>query len=75
MSNWVKSVLKLSGIDIVKFGAGSTRSASTSKATEQGAPLDVVLNTAGWTQVSTFAKFYDKPIMKEDQLGHYILPQ
>ena len=71
MCRWVKDVLRLSGVDISTFRAGSTRAAATSKATEQGAPLDVVMHTAGWTRESTFAK----SIMKTEQLGEFILPQ
>ena len=74
MCNWVKHILKCSRVDTTTFSAVSTRAASTSKATEQGAPIDVEMATAGWTQNSTFAKYYKKPIMKEEQLSAYVLP-
>jgi hypothetical protein len=50
IGKWLKAVLQKSGINIIVFGAHSTRTAST--------------YAAGWTTASTFGKFYDKPITK-----------
>ena len=75
ISRWIKQMLKATGIDVRVFGAGSTRAASTSKAAEQGASLDVIMASAGWTQSSTFAKFYNKPILPAEELGSFILPK
>ena len=66
ISRWVKHLLHLAGVDTTVFSAGSTRSASTSKAKSQGAPLDQILRMGGWTNSSTFTKFYDKPLVAMD---------
>lgn len=73
LSNWVKQVLFSAGIDTTKFGAGSTRAAATSKAWVGGAPIDVIAKTAGWTNATTFAKYYKKPIHKEQTLAEFII--
>ena len=62
LSNWTKAVLRASGIDVTAFAAGSTRQASASRARES-LPLDVVMKAVGWTRRSTFANFYNKPIL------------
>ena len=61
LSSWTKAVLRAAGIDISAFAAGSTRQASASRAHES-LPIDIVMKAVGWTQKSTFAKFYHKPI-------------
>ena len=59
---WVKRVMDKAGIDVKCFKPHSTRPAASSHAKAKGAPLSVIMNTAGWTQNSTFRKFYDKPV-------------
>ena len=61
LSAWTKSVLSMSGVDTGVFAAGSTRPASTSRAHES-LSVDVIMKAVGWTQRSTFATFYHKPI-------------
>ena len=61
LSAWTKSILNMSGVDIHTFAAGSTRPASASRAHES-LSVDVVMKAVGWTQRSTFATFYHKPI-------------
>ena len=61
LRRWVKDVLKASGIDIEMFTPHSTRAASTSKAS-QFVPLKTILETATWSSVSTFTKYYKKPV-------------
>jgi integrase len=63
ISRWIKTVLNKAGIDTGTFSAGSVRSASTSKAREQGAPVQQILSMGGWTRESTFNKFYNRPIV------------
>ena len=51
-----------SGIDTNIYGSHSVRSASTSKAKLKMVPIADIINKAGWTRQSTFAKFYDKDL-------------
>lgn len=59
ITRWTKTVLVDAGIDMSVFTPHSVRSASTSKAAEI-IPLQTVLKTAGWTQQSTFTKYYKR---------------
>ena len=63
IARWVTDILEKCGIDIKTFSAHSTRSASTSKA-KHYLSLSEISNAAGWSGVRTFAKHYDKPILK-----------
>ena len=62
LGHWLKSVMKLSGIDTSIFTAHSTRGAATSKAKVQGASIRDILKAANWSSQSTFCRFYDRPI-------------
>lgn len=62
LSRWAKLVLAAAGIDTAHYTPHSTRSASSSAAKRGGAPLKDILDTAGWTGDSVFARFYDKPL-------------
>ena len=73
MSRWLKTTLQLAGIDIAKFGAHSTRSASTSAAKSMKMPIDLIMQSAGWTQESTFVKFYLKPVVSQENFGNIVL--
>ncbi|KAK3890886.1 hypothetical protein Pcinc_005186 [Petrolisthes cinctipes] len=48
------------------------RSASTSKAA-MTLPLSTILETVGWSQESTFALYYRKPLCKQGQFGEAVL--
>ena len=61
IERWIKIVLGQAGIDTERFSGHSTRCASTSKAL-LSVSTDVILATAGWTEESTFRKFYNKPV-------------
>lgn len=62
IGRWVKCVLANAGIDTNQFGAHSTRSASTSAAKRSGLDMTTIMRAAGWSNASTFARFYNKPI-------------
>ena len=49
-------------IDIQKYGSHSVRSAATSKAKGNSVPMKDILQKAGWSNLKTFAKFYDRNI-------------
>ena len=71
-SGWLKNVLKKAGIDISTFKTHSTRSASTSKADLSGAPIEEILKRGvGWSNKSTWQKFYNKSIIQESQWKSY----
>ena len=65
-SRWVKSVLAKAGIDTGKYTGHSTRAASCSAVAER-ASLHTVLKAAGWKWESTFAKFYKKDVLAQNQ--------
>lgn len=65
IARWIKIVLKNAGINTNIFKAHSVRAASVSKAKEQDIPIEDIMSNAGWTNSSTFGKFYDKPIRKQ----------
>ena len=65
--------LEDAGIDTTKFGAHSTRAASTSAAAKEGTPLEVILESAGWSNCGAFDKFYQKPINAPFNFGSVLL--
>lgn len=62
VSRWVKEVLHLAGIDTKVYGSHSSRAASTSFCQQKGLDLVTIMKSAGWSNVGTFARFYDKPL-------------
>jgi site-specific recombinase XerD len=73
LSRWVKDVMGKAGIDTSKFKPHSTRAASTSAASRASVKLEEILETAGWSSESTFAKYYNKPIAKKNQFANKLL--
>ena len=73
VSRWIKTVLKEAGIDTALFSAGSTRSASTSKAERGGAPIEDIMKAAGWVRSSTFTTYYNKPLSTGSQFQQTVL--
>ena len=63
VARWVKSAMKLAGIDTKVFGPGSCRSASNSKASAVGIPLDTILKYGTWSNSSTFYRFYCRDVV------------
>ena len=72
IGRWIKSLLTDAGIDTSKFGAHSTRAASSSAAKKAGVPLSDIMKAAGWSRSSTFERFYYKPILSP-QIGDILL--
>ena len=62
INRWIKSVLETAAIDISINKSHSTRAAASTAMKENLLPVEDILRTAGWSNVETFAKFYDKPI-------------
>ena len=57
-----KSCLQKSGVDVALYSAHSTRGARTSAAVAAGIPIDSVLKKANWASVTTFNRFYNRPL-------------
>lgn len=72
IARWIKTVMCRAGINTEIFTAHSVRSASTSKAKLNCVPISDILSKAGWSNMSTFAKFYDKNISR-DKFGESVL--
>ena len=66
LSRWLRTVLKNAGIDTEIFKAHSVRGASTTAAVNSNVPLDDVMKMADWSRVSTFQKFYCRPVFKSN---------
>ncbi|XP_068737227.1 uncharacterized protein [Montipora capricornis] len=62
---WLRKVLENSGLDVSKYGAHSTRAASTSAAKTVNISIRSIMDAAGWSNAETFRKFYDKPMDTE----------
>ena len=73
IGRWVKTVLSSAGIDTKKFKPHSTRAAAVSAASNVSVSLDEIMSTAGWSSESTFAKFYNKPVLRESQFASSVL--
>lgn len=63
IARWIKTVLHMSGVDTAKFTAGSVRPAAASKAKAMAVPISCILEKAGWSRETTFARYYDKHIV------------
>lgn len=70
IGRWIKAVLLEAGVK--GFTAHSTRVAAASAAKEV-MPVDQILTGVGWASERTFAKYYDKPIIRDGTLGEAIL--
>ena len=55
------------GINTEIYKPHSTRAAATSKAKKKQVPLNIITQTAMWSQSSTFAKFYHTTIDKKGE--------
>ena len=64
ISRWIRTMLAAAGIDLNIFGAHSIRASSTAAAKRGGATLDTILQAGSWARASTFATWYDKPILQ-----------
>lgn len=74
VSSWTKKVFREAGIDTKRFGAHSTRAASTSAALQAGINLNSLLQQASWKNAETFAKHYNKTIEDpSDSVTHKII--
>ena len=63
LARWIKTVMHKAGINTVIYGAHSTKAASTSAAHRKHIDTNKILAAAGWTNETTFSKFYNKTIV------------
>lgn len=74
LSNWLVTLLKDGGIDTSQFQGHSFRHASSSKVAAKGINVDTIIAHVGWSPNSNvFARFYNRPILKENQYANAIL--
>jgi integrase len=67
ISRWIKLTLSKANID-KQFKPHSTRAAAVSMASLKGVPLETIIKSAGWSNSSTFAKFYNRPIVSVNDI-------
>ncbi len=73
ISRWIKTVMRLSGIDVDMYKSHSTRGASTSKANCSKVPISEIIKVAGWSSAQTFAEYYDKPVENSSSFESAVL--
>ena len=61
VSRWVKRLMIKASLDS-RFGVHSMRAVATSTAVRKGVPIASIIKTAGWSNATTFQKFYHKSI-------------
>ena len=66
LSRLIRQTLTDTGIE-EHFRPYSVRSASTSAADRLNVPMDKILTSAGWARTSTFARFYKRPLLQEQE--------
>ena len=71
LSNWIKLMLQLAGVNVKVFKTHSTRSACTSAALKAGVAVNTILKSGGWTNESIFRKFYNRPVTVQDYNENY----
>ena len=69
ITRWVRNVMDYAGLDTNLFRPHSVRSASVSAAKRGGAQVQDIMDKAGWSTSSTFAKFYDKTMSRPNQFA------
>ena len=73
IGRWIKYVLTKSGVDVSIFTPHSTRAAATTGAKLMNVPIATIIKTAGWSNETTFSKYYDKTPGKEVDFAHALL--
>ena len=69
LARWIKSMLAMSGVNINMFSAHSTRVAVASAANKCDIPVGDILNLAGWSSETTFARHYCEPVLKNNDVN------
>ena len=74
ISRWLRTILQDAGVDTNVFKSHSTRAASSSSAKTKGISTALIMNSVGWKSETTFAKYYNKYVTKEN-FGDQLLQQ
>jgi len=69
VGRWLRQVMARAGVKDV-YKAHSCRAAATSKA-KTLVPMDIIMKAAGWANVNTFRKYYDKKV--PENMGNAVL--
>ena len=72
LTSWVSDILHKLGIHTKTFKSRSCRSALISNEFSGGLSLAEIAKAAGWTNVETFGKFYNKPVI-DNNFGNFLL--
>ena len=72
LTRWVSDILQKAGVHTKTFKTHSLRSASTLNAFSGGLSLTKIAKAAGWTNIKTFDKFYNKPVI-DNNFGNFFL--
>lgn len=64
LARWIKIVFAGAGIDITLFKPHSTRHAAATAAYAADLPVDEILKRAGWSNATTFRRFYYKGVIE-----------
>ena len=72
ISRWLKRTLDDAGIES-QYTGHSCRAASTSAANKLGVNIDIIMEKAGWTNASTFGRYYKKATADNDNFADKIL--
>ena len=65
VARWLKGVLKSAGLE--QFAPHSFRGAASSAMLQGGMTLEDIMKSAGWSNATTFHRFYNRAVLKENQ--------
>ena len=76
IARWIKQILQKSDVDVSQYTAHSTRGTATTTAAKAGISTQEIMERAGWSNQSTFEKFYHRPsqdVCKASTFGAAVL--
>ena len=66
VSRWLREIMTEAGVNTDIFKAHSVRGASTSKASHEGLSVGQIIETANWSNATTFQKFYCRTLQQSN---------
>ena len=74
---WITHVMRVSGVNVRKYGPHSLRGAGVSAGTRLGVRTDILLQYGSWRNMATMARHYQKEVEVEADrdLGQVLLDQ